>query len=177
MLCGHSEFLYSKEGITSGDPLSMFVYAVATLPLIRMLSDTAKWIQMWYADDTSAGGLLSDLYDWFTLLHSCSPAFGFVRKFAAIASSQLQAAFAAVTKSIQCEWTFLMRVAPSCGPLLVELGNSFSSCLLPALFGVEVSANERQLFALPSKFGGVVFVIQWIMLVFVWSLQCNLQLT
>ena len=77
MLRGHSEFLYSKEGITQGDPLSMFVYAVATLPLIRMLSDTAKWIQMWYADDTSAGGLLSDLYDWFTLLCSCGLAFGY----------------------------------------------------------------------------------------------------
>jgi len=80
---------------------------------------------------------------------------GFVRKFVAIASSRPQAAFAAVTKSLQCEWTFLMRVTPSCGHLLMQLENSFSSCFLPALFGVEVSANERQLFALPSKLGGL----------------------
>lgn len=29
------EYLYSKEGVTQGDPLSMFVYTVATLPLIE----------------------------------------------------------------------------------------------------------------------------------------------
>ena len=60
VLCGHSGFLYSEEGVTQGDPLSMFVYAVA---LIQTISDTSKWTQMWYADDASAGGLLTDLYD------------------------------------------------------------------------------------------------------------------
>ena len=30
-----SEILYSKEGVTQGDPLWMFAYAVATLPLIE----------------------------------------------------------------------------------------------------------------------------------------------
>ena len=28
------ELLYSKEGVTQGDPLSMFVYAVATIPMV-----------------------------------------------------------------------------------------------------------------------------------------------
>jgi len=35
VLKGSSTFLYSKEGVTQGDPLSMFMYAVGTLPLIR----------------------------------------------------------------------------------------------------------------------------------------------
>ena len=77
MLHGHSEFLYSKEGVTQGDPLSMFVYAVAILPLIHSLNDRSRWTQMWYADDASAGGLLTDMYDWFSLLCSRGPAFGY----------------------------------------------------------------------------------------------------
>ena len=32
-----SELLYSREGVTQGDPLSMFIYAVATIPLITQL--------------------------------------------------------------------------------------------------------------------------------------------
>lgn len=31
---GHSEFLFSKDSVTQGDPLTMLIYAVVTLPLI-----------------------------------------------------------------------------------------------------------------------------------------------
>ena len=36
---GLSTYLYSKKGVTQGDPLSMFIYAIGTLPLIRSLND------------------------------------------------------------------------------------------------------------------------------------------
>ena len=39
--------------------------------------------------------------------------------------------------------------------MLAELEHCFSSCFLPALFGVEVSASERQLLAMLSRFGGL----------------------
>ena len=55
----------------------MFVYAIGVLPLIHSLEDTCKWTQLWYADDASAGGMLSDLPDWFTLLCSKGPSFGY----------------------------------------------------------------------------------------------------
>ena len=65
MLRGSSDYLHSKEDITQGDPLSMFIYAVATLPLIHSLQDHS---QIWYADDPLVAAALSNLYDWFSLL-------------------------------------------------------------------------------------------------------------
>ena len=73
---GSSEFLYSKEGVTQGDPLSMFMYAIGTLPLIHSLRKPSCWTRVWYADDASAGGCLSDIRDWFSLLCSRGPAYG-----------------------------------------------------------------------------------------------------
>ena len=168
---GASDCLYSKEGVTQGDPLSMFMYAIGTLPLIRSLHNPSHWTQVWYADDASAGGSLHDIRDWFSLLCSRGPAFGYfpepsksfvvvgehcrseaealfqglgvhvvtghrylggfigdlnqrnvfvqkkvnnwvnhVRVFGDIALSQPQLAYTAVTRSLQFEWTFLLRV-------------------------------------------------------------------
>ena len=45
------ECIYSKEGVTQGDPLSMFFYAVMVLPLIRSLASKSNFVQCWYADD------------------------------------------------------------------------------------------------------------------------------
>ena len=51
------------------------MYAIGTLPLIDSLHNPTHWTQLWYADDASAGGTLSDMCDWFTLL--CSQGFGY----------------------------------------------------------------------------------------------------
>ena len=176
---GTSECLLSKEGVTQGDPLSMFMYAIGTLPLIRSLRDPSRWTQIWYADDASAGGSLEDIHEWFSLLCSQGPAFGYfpepsksfvvideycktkaenlfhdlgvqvvtshsylggfigdlhdrdvfvhqkvnkwvnyVNMFSDIALIQPQLAYTAVTRSLQHEWTFLLRVLPDCGLLL-----------------------------------------------------------
>ncbi len=71
------EMLYSKEGTTQGDPLSMAFYALGVLPLISNLKDLQKWIQMWYADDASSGGTLPMLREWFGDLMAMGPAFGY----------------------------------------------------------------------------------------------------
>ena len=39
VLRGSSVFLYSKERVAQGDPLSIFMYAIGTLPLIHSLCD------------------------------------------------------------------------------------------------------------------------------------------
>ena len=54
--------LHSQEGTTQGYPLAMPFYALATRPLIDMLdSDLPDLRQIWYADDATAVGKLSDL--------------------------------------------------------------------------------------------------------------------
>jgi len=65
------------EGVTQGDPLSMFLYAVGILPLIQSLKGSFLCAQIWYTDDASACGSLSDLHQWFELLLSQGPDFGY----------------------------------------------------------------------------------------------------
>ena len=38
---GLGELLFGREGVTQGDPLSMFLYAVGTIPLIQSLKNPA----------------------------------------------------------------------------------------------------------------------------------------
>ena len=54
-------------------------------------------------------------------------------------------------------WTFLLRVILhcNCSQLFQELELLLFSRFLPAMFGVEVSAVERYLFALPLRLGGL----------------------
>ena len=46
------ESLLSQEGTTQGDPLTIQMYTLATVPLIRRLPDSVT--QVWYADDATA---------------------------------------------------------------------------------------------------------------------------
>ena len=50
------ECIPSREGTTQGDPLAMAMYAMATLPLIQSLHREAEVEQIWFADDSAAGG-------------------------------------------------------------------------------------------------------------------------
>src|ERR1700709_1424757 len=56
--------LYSREGVTQGDPLSMMMYGLSVLPLIRSMK-TDGITQNWYADDASAVGELENVKSWF----------------------------------------------------------------------------------------------------------------
>ena len=48
----------------------MFIYTIGSPPLINSLEDICRWMQLWYADDASAGLLV-----WFKLLCFCVPSF------------------------------------------------------------------------------------------------------
>ena len=75
---GSDQFLYSKEGVTQGDPLSMFMYAVSSVPLISSLVDDAGVRkQVWFADGASACGKFDSLREWFNRLKVRGPLFGY----------------------------------------------------------------------------------------------------
>uniref|UniRef100_A0A1X7SXQ2 Reverse transcriptase domain-containing protein n=1 Tax=Amphimedon queenslandica TaxID=400682 RepID=A0A1X7SXQ2_AMPQE len=75
---GYAEVLFSREGVIQGDPLSMFVYAVGTVPLIQTLKEFISTLtQIWYADDASVTGELSDIREWFDRLLLQGPKFGY----------------------------------------------------------------------------------------------------
>lgn len=73
-----SNTLLSQEGTTQGDPLAMPFYALATKPLIDTLTtDTPNLKQIWYADDATAVGKISDLKKWWDNLSKIGPSFGY----------------------------------------------------------------------------------------------------
>ena len=69
-----SAALFSKEGVTQGDPLSMFIFAVGSLPLIWSLNSIKEVTQVWYADDASSVGSFDALKEWFDLIKRMVPA-------------------------------------------------------------------------------------------------------
>ena len=74
---GSQEYLYSREGVTQVDPISMFMYAIGTFLLIQQLKNPNRRSQVWYmyADDSSTCGKLS-LQDWLIMLMEKGPGFG-----------------------------------------------------------------------------------------------------
>jgi len=75
---GAGLIVFSKEGVAQGDPLSMFAYGVATLPLIRHLKSKFPTLyQTSYADDASAIGPLELIRDYFRELEKVGPKYGY----------------------------------------------------------------------------------------------------
>ena len=75
---GTGVFLYSKEGVTQGDPISMFIYGIGLLPLIRQLKAEFPTVQQpWYADDAGAGGKFDAIRHHFERLQEIGPNFGY----------------------------------------------------------------------------------------------------
>ena len=77
-----------------------------------------------------------------------------------IALTQPQLAYMAVTRSLQLEWRFLLRVLPDCGLLFQDLESLLASNFLPTLFGVEITSTEHSLFSLPYGWVGLELRIQ-----------------
>jgi hypothetical protein len=75
----NASFLFgSKEGVTQGDPLSMFAYGVSLLLLIQQLKDEIPDVfQPWYADDAGGGGNFWNIRKYFEQLVELGPEYGY----------------------------------------------------------------------------------------------------
>ena len=79
-----------------------------------------------------------------------------LKSLAMIAETQPHTAFAALTHGLMSKWTYLSCTIPGIGPLLGPLDEDLHSVLLPALMGrPPPSDQERTLFALPARLGGL----------------------
>jgi hypothetical protein len=74
---GTDQLIYSREGVTQGDPLSMMFYGVSLLPLINSLPRDAETTPTWYADDASVIGPLISIKVWLTDLINRGPSYGY----------------------------------------------------------------------------------------------------
>eukprot|EP00731_Ephydatia_muelleri_P030106 Em0021g629a len=158
------ECIYSKEGVTQGDLLSMFFYAVAVLPLIRSLASNSNFVQCWYADDSACVGKLSQIRLWLEKLIQLGPAYGY---------------FAEPTKSVLVVAPQFEDVAKNCFKdlgITVSSGHRFlggvigtreycrnfmkqkhaiSDQFFPSLLGGVVTVEEKRLFQLPTYLAGL----------------------
>ena len=74
------DYIFSNEGCTQGDVTAMAIYALGIRPLIdnlREAVDHAKCKQSWYADDSSAGGQLTEMKTWWDQLRTMGPKYGY----------------------------------------------------------------------------------------------------
>ena len=210
------ETILSREGTTQGDPLSMAVYALATLPLIDKAKQ-ADLVQTWFADDACAGASLTNLYAWWSVLREDGPMYGYfvnppktwllvkeghvsrakelfkdlgiqittngrpllgaplgcdtfqdafivqqvdqwvseLQTLSTFAATQPHAAFTAFSHGLANKWRYLARACPSLEKHVAPIEAVIRRDFLPALTGRSISDLERELLALPARFGGL----------------------
>jgi hypothetical protein len=78
-----------------------------------------------------------------------------VHAFAGAARSFPHETFACVYRSLQAEWTYLLRVSPVAAELMAPVEQALAGALLPALAGRAISPWERRAWGLPTLFGGL----------------------
>ena len=66
-----------------------------------------------------------------------------------------QAAFAALSKSLQFQWSYMQRVVPNCESCFEILCNALNDIFWPALFYGTISDSETKLFSLAARHGGL----------------------
>ena len=75
--------IMSVEGTTQGDPCAMQMYALGVVPLIQAgqkETDNKYFLQVWYADDATGAGKLTELRKWWDVISKDGPNIGYYPK-------------------------------------------------------------------------------------------------
>ena len=72
-----------------------------------------------------------------------------------IAKTQPQAAYAAYVHGFKHKFTYFLRTIQDISVLLQPIEDIITNQLLPVLLGSDISADERKLFSLPTRLGGL----------------------
>ena len=78
-----------------------------------------------------------------------------IKMLAEIAKSQPQAAYAAYIHGEQHKHTYFMRTIQDISSNLIPLDDAITDLLIPALFGCDITAAERELVSIPIREGGM----------------------
>ena len=75
---GSGHFLYIKEGVTQGYPISIIFYGIGVLALIREIRGAHPCVtQPWYAEDVGSGGKFTRILAHLRDLHARVPPRGY----------------------------------------------------------------------------------------------------
>ena len=78
-----------------------------------------------------------------------------INALAKAAKKSPRAAFDAMAKSLQFEWSHVQKVVRNCGPMLQRLHDAIVTNFFPAIFDSDVSELETSMFFLPARMGGL----------------------
>ncbi|KAL5467485.1 hypothetical protein EMCRGX_G031714 [Ephydatia muelleri] len=164
--------IFSREGTTQGDPLAMPMYALGILPLIQR--STGDILQVWYADDASATGIIHNLREWWGKITTIGPSYGYyanaTKTWLVVKDAHLASATSAFlgtnvniktfTHSVVHQWTYLARTVPNISTFFTPIEDIIRSNLIPFLTGRAPPGDlERLLLSLPPRLGGLGFTI------------------
>jgi len=74
---------------------------------------------------------------------------------ASIAKSELQSAYLAMTFAVQHQRKFVQRTVPNISENFRKIEHEIHQTLLSAIIGRDISTEERDILALPVRFGGL----------------------
>lgn len=83
-----------------------------------------------------------------------------MRRLSKIAASQPQAAYTAFIFGEQHKYTYFMRIIKNIAEIMKPLDDVITNEFIPALFGREITSNDREILSLPIREGGLGIQIQ-----------------
>ena len=78
-----------------------------------------------------------------------------IQQLSNFASTEPQAAYSAYVFGLQSKWTFFCKTQPGLKPHLARLDDTITNVFVPALLGRPINAEERSIFTLPCRDGGL----------------------